>query len=156
MNLARTDAVSTTRKSMKKFAYTTLVIVSLFMATPTLSSTRGDAKKGQEIFESLTCVDCHRGGGNSVHPSRPLKGESFAKRYPNDEKIEKLIRKGVPGASMPAFGKDVISEEQMKDLIAYLRSLTPTTSGASNPSSPSLNGTAKTIVKSSATKTGKN
>jgi mono/diheme cytochrome c family protein len=101
-------------------------------------------------------VDCHRGGGNSVHPSRPLKGESFAKRYPNDEKIEKLIRKGVPGASMPAFGKDVISEEQMKDLIAYLRSLTPTASGASNPTSPSITGANKTIVKSSATKTGKN
>lgn len=147
---------STTRKSMKKFAYTTLLIVSLLLATPTLSSTKGDAKKGQEIFESLTCVDCHRGGGNSVHPSRPLKGESFAKRYPNDEKIEKLIRKGVPGASMPAFGKDVISEEQMKDLIAYLRSLTPTASGASNPTSPSITGANKTIVKSSATKTGKN
>jgi len=156
MNWARSHAVSTKRKSMKKFAYTTLVFVSLLMATPTLSSTKGDAKKGQEIFESLTCVDCHRGGGNSVHPSRPLKGESFAKRYPNDQKIEKLIRKGVPGASMPAFGKDVISEEQMKDLIAYLRSLTPTTSGASNPSSPSITGATKTIVKSQATKTGKN
>lgn len=119
-----------------------------------MSSTKGDAKKGQEIFESLTCVDCHRGGGNLVHPSRPLKGESFAKRYPDDKKIEKLIRKGVPGASMPAFGKDVISEEQMKDLIAYLRSLTPATSSDNSSSSASLATSTKT--KSSSTKTGKN
>lgn len=121
-----------------------------------MSSTKGDAKKGQEIFEGLTCVDCHKGGGNSVHPSRPLKGESFAKRYPNDEKIEKLIRKGVPGASMPAFGKDIISDDQMKDLIAYLRSLTPATGVKSNTTSTTTTITTKTVVKAPAAKTGKN
>jgi mono/diheme cytochrome c family protein len=127
----------------KTFAF---VVVFALMAAPSLSSSSGDAKKGQEIFESLTCVECHKGGGNSVHPSRPLKGESFLKRYPNDDKIEKTIRKGVPGASMPGFGKDIINDEQMKDLIAYLRSLTPASA------SPS-----KTAVRSSsANKTGKN
>lgn len=101
-----------------------LIAVSL-LATPCLSTNSGDAKKGQEIFESLTCVDCHKGGLNSVHPSKPLRGESFAKKYPKDAQIEKVIRKGVRGTSMAGFNVDVISESQMKDLIAYLRSLTP-------------------------------
>lgn len=103
----------------------TCVALSFAMAPNCFSSAHGDPKKGQSIFESLTCVDCHKGGGNSVRPSRPLKGESFLKRYPKDSKIEKVIRSGVAGASMPSFGTDVISDEQMKDLIAYIRSLTP-------------------------------
>lgn len=106
------------------------VLVSAIAVAPTLSATKGDPKKGQEIFESLTCVDCHKGGSNLVVPSKPLKGESFAKKYPKDEKIAKVIRKGVPGSSMPAFNSDVISDEQLKDLIAYLRSLTPSASKA--------------------------
>jgi len=112
----------------KKTAFSFLVVGALFalVSAPTLSSTTGDAKKGQDIFESLTCVDCHKGGGNSVRPSKPLKGEAFAKKYPKDGQIEKIIRKGVPNASMPGFNTDVISVDQMKDLIAYLRSLTPT------------------------------
>lgn len=138
---------------MRKTVRIALVVISFaLIAAPTLSSTKGDAKKGQEIFEGLTCVDCHKGGGNSVHPSRPLKGGSFAKRYPNDQKIEKLIRKGVPGASMPAFGKDIISDDQMKDLIAYLRSLTPATGALKSTTTT----TTKTVVNTSAAKTGKN
>lgn len=97
----------------------------LVFAAPCLSINAGDPKKGQEIFESLTCVDCHKGGLNSVHPSKPLRGESFAKKYPKDSQIEKVIRKGVTGTSMAGFNVDVISDDQMKDLIAYLRSLTP-------------------------------
>lgn len=109
---------------------TTLTSVILFLAiavfsAPCLSTSSGDPKKGQEIFESLTCVDCHKGGLNSVRPSKPLRGESFAKKYPKDSQIEKVIRKGVSGTSMAGFNVDVISEAQMKDLIAYLRSLTP-------------------------------
>jgi mono/diheme cytochrome c family protein len=102
-----------------------LLIAFAIFAAPCLSSNSGDAKKGQEIFESLTCVDCHKGGLNSVRPSKPLRGESFAKKYPKDAQIERVIRKGVTGTSMAGFNVDVISEPQMKDLIAYLRSLTP-------------------------------
>jgi mono/diheme cytochrome c family protein len=113
--------------NMNKTTLTSLILllaIALF-AAPCLSSNSGDAKKGQEIFESLTCVDCHKGGLNSVHPSKPLRGESFAKKYAKDSQIEKVIRKGVSGTSMAGFNVDVISEPQMKDLIAYLRSLTP-------------------------------
>ena len=108
-----------------------LMLMALLIASaPCICLSQGDAKKGQEIFESLTCIDCHKGGGNSVKPSKSLKGDSFSKKYNKDEKIEKVIRKGVAGASMPGFGKDVISDEQMVDLIAYIRSLTPAASSS--------------------------
>lgn len=122
-----------------------LVIAVTLVALPCLSTNTGDSKKGQEIFESLTCIDCHKGGGNSVKPSKPLKGDAFVKKYGKDEKIEKVIRKGVPGTSMPGFGADVISDEQIKDLIAYIRSLTR---------SPATQ--VKGVKSSSVGKTGKN
>lgn len=123
----QTSAIFAKMSDMKRTTLTSLILfvaIALF-AAPCLSTDSGDAKRGQEIFESLTCVDCHKGGLNSVRPSKPLRGESFAKKYPKDSQVERVIRKGVSGTSMAGFNVDVISESQMKDLIAYLRSLTP-------------------------------
>ena len=100
-------------------------VVIVFLLLPAIATEKGSAKKGKEIFESLTCVDCHQGGENSIKPGKPIKGEKFAKKYKKDSQIEQLIRKGVYGSSMPGFGKDIISDAQMIDLIAYIRSLTP-------------------------------
>lgn len=108
---------------MRLIATTLFVFTLIFL--PAFADSRGDAKKGKEIFESRTCVECHKDGGNTVKPSKPLKGEAFAKKYKDNRKIVKIIRQGAPGAGMPAFGVDVITDEQMKDLVAYIRSLTP-------------------------------
>ena len=79
---------------------------------------------GKKLFEKLTCAGCHPNGENSLHPYRPLKGPGFMARYKEDGKIDQLIRSGVPRAGMPSFGKAQVSDKDMKDLIAYIRSLT--------------------------------
>lgn len=107
------------------FLSMTLPLSALFCGEPCSASERGDVGKGKIVFEQHMCVECHKGGGNSVRPSRPVKGKDFKKRYPQDADLEKVIRDGVPSSSMPSFGKDVIDEQEMKDLLAYLRSLTP-------------------------------
>lgn len=107
------------------FLSITLSLFALFGGKPCSASESGDVGKGKIVFEQHMCVECHKGGGNSVRPSRPVKGKAFKKRYPQDAELEKLIRNGVPSSSMPSFGKDVIDEQEMKDLLAYLRSLTP-------------------------------
>ena len=71
------------------------------------------------------CAECHKGGGNSVRPSKPIKGKEFANKYSIDSDLVKVIRQGVPDSSMPSFVSDVIDDTQMTDLIAYIRSLTP-------------------------------
>lgn len=88
-----------------------------------------DVKNGQHVFESNTCVDCHVGGGNAVKPSKPIKGDAFAKKYKDDAKIEKVIREGIPGTTMLGTSKQVINDSDLKDLIAYIRSLTPGSEG---------------------------
>jgi mono/diheme cytochrome c family protein len=50
-----------------------------------------------------------------------LKSPSFKAK--SDAQIAGIIRSGVKGTSMPAFGKDKISDAAMKDLLAYIRSL---------------------------------
>lgn len=80
---------------------------------------------GKKLFERLTCAGCHPNGENSLHPYRPLKGPGFLARYKEDGKIEHLVRTGVPRAGMPSFGKAQVNDKDMKDLIAYIRSLTP-------------------------------
>lgn len=104
----------------------TVLLVALATSAAVSSSAQAaDVKNGQHVFESNTCVDCHVGGGNAVKPSKPIKGEAFAKKYKDDAKIEKVIREGIPGTTMLGTSKEVISDTNLKDLVAYIRSLTP-------------------------------
>jgi mono/diheme cytochrome c family protein len=68
---------------------------------------------------------CHDAGGNMMDPAKPIKGIGFLSRYPSDELIAKRIREGSPNGVMPAFHKDQISDKELVDVIAYIRSLTP-------------------------------
>jgi mono/diheme cytochrome c family protein len=81
--------------------------------------------EGQKVFQQMQCFTCHLNGENLIDPSKPLKGEGFRKKYPEDSQIEDLIRKGRPGTAMPAYNKQRLSDAQMSSLIAYIRSLTP-------------------------------
>ncbi len=59
-----------------------------------------------------------------MDPSHPIKGAAFAAKYNRDELLEMTIRKGFPEIGMPGFNRASINDAQMKDLIAYVRSLT--------------------------------
>lgn len=87
----------------------------------TLAGETGSAEKGKIVFESRTCADCHKDGGNLLKPSKPIMGSAFDKKYKDDAKLIAAIRKGVPGSSMKAFGTDEISDADMKDLVTYIR-----------------------------------
>jgi mono/diheme cytochrome c family protein len=79
-------------------------------------------QRGERIFKKAYCIGCHAGGGNALMPDKPIKGKPFSDRYVQDSVLEQTIRKGFPDSGMPEFGKDQISERQMKDLILYIRS----------------------------------
>ncbi|HEY9731462.1 MAG TPA: cytochrome c [Drouetiella sp.] len=83
-------------------------------------------QRGEKVFKKSYCIGCHADGNNALMPDRPIKGKAFSTKYKDDALLEKTIRKGFPDEGMPAFGRDQISENQMKDLILYIRSFTPT------------------------------
>src|SRR5262249_41000639 len=84
-----------------------------------------DATHGKQAFEKANCVFCHAGGGNSVNPRRPLKGAAFVQSFPDDKSLENLIRHGTKDGAMPAFSVKNVSDADLKDIIAYIRTLTP-------------------------------
>ncbi len=86
-----------------------------------------DAKaieRGRVVFERVNCQGCHPGGENTGNPTKPIKGPEFAGRYADDKVLESRVRSGGPGG-MPSFDESEINAGDMKDLIAYIRSLTP-------------------------------
>ena len=80
---------------------------------------------GQKVFQQMQCFTCHANGENLIDPSKPIKGAGFRAKYPDDARIADLIRQGRSGTAMPAYNKQRLSDEQLSDLIAYVRSLTP-------------------------------
>lgn len=76
---------------------------------------------GQEVFDR-SCSGCHKNGGNSFN-SKILKGPGFTSKYPDDTSLINLIRNGVKGTPMPAYNTTSLSNEDMKSLIPYIRSL---------------------------------
>lgn len=87
------------------------------------AGTKGDAAKGQQVFQKNSCVLCHPGGENTMEPAHPIKGKAFQTKYSDDALLESTIRKGFARDGMPSFPKSVINDDDMADLIAYVRSL---------------------------------
>jgi mono/diheme cytochrome c family protein len=75
------------------------------------------AINGNQLF-ATTCGFCHEDGGR-----RAGRGPKLAGTTRSDEFIIHRITYGKPGA-MPAWGK-VYSQEQIKQILAYIRSLKP-------------------------------
>ena len=78
----------------------------------------GDAAAGQPVFGRL-CNSCHPNANAGMGPT--LNGAQFASRYPDDAAVAAVIRRGKGG--MPAFSTAQLSDQDMDDVIAYLRGL---------------------------------
>jgi len=96
--------------------------VSITAAAITLAAfTLADAQdifKGREVYE-LHCEGCHGADGASFEPGVPdfSRGESlFA---PDSELVERL-REG--SAMKPSF-RGLLTDEELRDVIAYVRTL---------------------------------
>jgi len=85
---------------------------------PSARPAAGDAGTGQRMFAPL-CNSCHPGANAGIGPA--LYGPQFAQRYPEDAALAAVVRRGKGG--MPAFSPAQLSDQDMADLIAYLRGL---------------------------------
>ena len=77
---------------------------------------------GADLFKQK-CAMCHGADGKG-YPA--LKTPDFTdpkvQASLTDKEITDVIKKGKPGTAMPAFGEK-LSEDQIKSLVTYLRSL---------------------------------
>jgi len=72
---------------------------------------------GEQIF-IRTCNTCHPGGSAGMGTSL----ENLAKDFPDDAKLKAFLRKGK--GMMPPQPKDVLNDQEMDNLVGYLRGLT--------------------------------
>jgi mono/diheme cytochrome c family protein len=78
----------------------------------------GDAAAGQRVVASQ-CNSCHPGANAGIGPA--LYGPQFGERYPDDAQLAAVIRQGRGG--MPGFTADQLSDQDLADVIAYMRGL---------------------------------
>lgn len=95
----------------------TSVLATPTANVPTTAST-SDAAGGQAVYAQL-CDACHPGGGKGFGPA--LNGPDFAAKYGDDAALAAFIREGT--TAMPGFPTSRITDEQLGDLIAFIRSL---------------------------------
>ena len=97
--------------------------VSLTMAGAALAAKKGDPEKGKEVFQQ--CGVCHNADSDEKKMGPGLKG-LFSKdkmnngKKPTEENVRAQVDEG--GKGMPAY-KDMLSDEEKDDLIAYLKTL---------------------------------
>jgi cytochrome c2 len=109
---------------MKKSQYLAVACALLFGSASMFGQKKGDAAKGKEVFDQ--CSVCHNSDSAERKMGPGLKGlfkkaklESNGKPA-NDANIIEKINEG--GNGMPPY-KDVLSDEERTNLIAYLKTL---------------------------------
>lgn len=109
----------------------------------------GQEAAGQATYERF-CAQCHGDAGDGEGIATPYlkpKPRDFtAGKYkvrttptgelPADADIERAIRRGLAYTAMPAFSASVISDAELRDLVAYLKSFAPAFAEAAAPAEP--------------------
>src|SRR6266571_177417 len=104
-----------------------LVVFGLaFSLTCTLAigaDNKGDPEKGKEVFQQ--CGVCHNADSNEKKMGPGLKGLFQAEKMNNGKKpTEANVRAKIDegGNGMPSY-KEMLSDDEKNDLIAYLKTL---------------------------------
>lgn len=87
----------------------------------------GDAERGREIALTRQCIACHHfeGGGEQTGAVGPDLSR-FGQRYSESTTYMLIydMRTRNPDTVMPPFGtNEILSDQEIRDLVAYLRSL---------------------------------
>jgi cytochrome c len=92
-------------------------------STALIAAQKGDAAKGKAVFEQ--CGVCHNADSTEKKMGPGLKGLFKKDKMSNDKKpTEANIRTKIDegGNGMPPY-KDLLSDQEKEDLIAYLKTL---------------------------------
>ncbi len=104
-------------------AFRCCVAIVAASAASFAAESKGDPAKGKEVFQQ--CSVCHNADSNEKKMGPGLKGlftwEKMSNgKKPTEENVRAKVDEG--GNGMPAY-KEMLSDEEKNDLIAYLKTL---------------------------------
>lgn len=85
----------------------------------------GDAVRGKRVFMEYYCYSCHGTDGQGGAGPRLVVGES-------PDRLIRYVRKPT-GGNMPAYTSKSISDRDLRDIHAYLRSIKPSPAAKTIP-----------------------
>lgn len=113
---------------MKRFRFCAICAILAAagcMAVPFAAAAgKGDAAKGKEVFDG-NCAVCHNADSEEKKMGPGLKGLFKKDKLTNGKKpTEANIREKIDsgGNGMPAY-KDILSDDEKDDVVAYLKTL---------------------------------
>ena len=97
--------------------------LTLVMGSTLAFAGKGDAEKGKEVFQQ--CAVCHNADSTEKKMGPGLKGLFSREKMnngkkPTDANVLEKINEG--GNGMPAY-KEMLSDDEKDDLMAYLKTL---------------------------------
>jgi cytochrome c len=100
-----------------------IVCLTLVMGSTLAFAGKGDAEKGKEVFQQ--CAVCHNADSTDKKMGPGLKGLFSREKMnngkkPTDANVLEKINEG--GNGMPAY-KEMLSDDEKDDLMAYLKTL---------------------------------
>ena len=109
---------------MRKSNWTVFAIgLALSTSLALAADKKGDPEKGKEVFQQ--CGVCHNADSTEKKMGPGLKGLSKSEKMangkkPTDANVRAKIDEG--GNGMPSY-KEMLSDEEKNDLLAYLKTL---------------------------------
>jgi len=97
---------------MKAFVFIVLLEIALLGT----AQAAGVPEKGKQLFEKYGCYECHGYAGQG-----PFVGARIAATSLSLQGFTRYIRR--PSGEMPAYTIKVVSDEELADIYAYLKSL---------------------------------
>lgn len=117
-----------------------ILFIILLIAVPAFAASPGDPMKGKELYGEM-CSLCHGPQGEGwdwtkkvVRPPIPVPNltDRVSMSQRSDEELFEIIKKGGEGVGrtrfMPAFGFQ-LSDDEIWDLVAFVRTLAPPSGG---------------------------
>ena len=102
---------------MKKLLLTAIVVLPVIAAAQTApNNNAGDATNGKRLFMEKNCYYCHGTTGQGGRDGARLTATAL-----NADGLIRYVRK--PAGAMPAYTEKLISDQELRDVLAYLKSL---------------------------------
>ena len=95
-----------------------LFVAFLQAAQPPAAAPAGNVEAGKRLYDKQTCYFCHGTAGQGGAAGARVAGVAR-----NPQSFIRYVRR--PSGSMPAYSEKMLSDQELTDILAYLRSMPP-------------------------------